>query len=151
MSRTFILLKPDAVQKKICGKVIARFEEAGFLIRGCKMIRLNPDILREHYAHIADKPFYPEVEEFMSSTPVIALVLEGDDVVQKIRNMLGVTDRTKSAPGTIRAEHGVDMMINVAHASDSPETAEIEVRRFFKDEELFAYAVKNTEDLKSAR
>src|SRR3989338_6973591 len=151
MSRTFILLKPDAVQKKICGKVIARFEEAGFLIRGCKMIRLNPDILREHYAHIADKPFYPEVEEFMSSTPVIALVLEGDDVVQKIRNMLGVTDSTKSAPGTIRAEHGVDMMINVAHASDSTETAEIEVRRFFKDEELFAYAVKNTEDLKSAR
>ena len=85
----------------------------------------------------------------MSSTPVIALVLEGDDVVQKIRNMLGVSDSTKSAPGTIRAEHGVDMMINVAHASDSPETAEIEVRRFFKDEELFAYAVKNTEDLKS--
>ena len=139
MQRTLILLKPDAVQKGFTGKVIARFEEAGLRIRGCKMLRLHPDLLREHYAHIAEKPFYPEVEKFMSSVPVIALVLEGKDVVATIRDMLGVTDSRKAAPGTIRAEFGVDQMVNVAHASDSPETAEKEVKRFFSDEELFSY------------
>ncbi|MDD4319738.1 MAG: nucleoside-diphosphate kinase [Candidatus Peribacteraceae bacterium] len=139
MQRTLILLKPDAVSKRITGKVIARFEEAGFTIRGCKMIRPQKDLLREHYAHIAEKPFYPEVEQFMSSAPVIALVLEADDVVAKVRDMLGVTDSRKAAPGTIRAAFGVDQMVNVAHASDSPETAEKEVQRFFKDDELHAY------------
>jgi nucleoside-diphosphate kinase len=139
MQRTLILLKPDAVSKKITGKVISRFEDAGLTIRGCKMIRLSPAVLRDHYAHIAEKPFYPEVEEFMKSVPVIALVLEGEDVVAKIRDMLGVTDSRKAAKGTIRAEFGVDQMVNVAHASDSPETAEKEVKRFFKDEELFQY------------
>jgi len=139
MQRTLILLKPDALEKRICGKVIARFEEAGFTIRGCKMIRLAPALLREHYAHIADKPFYPEVEQFMSSTPVVALVIEGQDVVERVRQMLGVTDSRKAAPGTIRAEYGKDQMVNVAHASDSPETAEKEVRRFFSEEELFSY------------
>ncbi len=139
MQRTLILLKPDAVTKRFVGKVITRFEDAGFIVRGCKMIRLDPAVLKEHYAHIADKPFYPEVEAFMSSAPVVALVLEADEVVAKMRDMLGVTDSRKAAPGTIRAELGVDQMVNVAHASDSPETAEKEVKRFFKDSELFPY------------
>lgn len=139
MQRTLILLKPDAVNKRVCGKVIDRFERAGLRIHGCKMIRLTPAVLRDHYAHIADKPFYPEVEKFMGSLPVIAIVLEADDAVAKVRDMLGVTDSRKAAPGTIRAELGVDQMINVAHASDSPETAEKEVERFFKREELFEY------------
>lgn len=139
MQRTLILLKPDAVEKKICGKVIARFEEAGLKISGIKMIRLAPSLLREHYAHIAEKPFYPEVEAFMSSLPVIAMVLEGEDVVAKVREMLGVTDSRKAAPGTLRAQFGKDQMVNVAHASDSPETAEKEVKRFFGEGELFAY------------
>ena len=137
--RTLILLKPDAVMKKICGKVLSRFEEAGLFIRGCKMIHLSPKLLRDHYAHIADKPFYPEVEKFMASVPVIALVLEGSDIVNRVRDMLGVTDSRKAAPGTIRAEFGEDTMANVAHASDSVETAEKEVKRFFADAELFAY------------
>ncbi len=139
MQRTLILLKPDAVSKKICGKVISRFEEAGFAIRGCKMMHLSPEILKDHYAHIADKPFYPEVETFMRSVPVIALALEGDDIIAKIRDMLGVTDSRKAAPGTIRAEFGVDMMVNVAHASDGPEAADAEVHRFFAESELFNY------------
>ena len=139
MERTLILLKPDAVTKKFCGKVIDKFESAGLTIRGCKMMNLSSAILKEHYAHIADKPFYPEVEKFMQSSPVIALVLEGDNVVAGMRDMLGVTDSRKAAPGTLRATFGVDMMVNVAHASDSPETAEKEVARFFKKEELFAY------------
>ncbi|MBI5155676.1 nucleoside-diphosphate kinase [Candidatus Peregrinibacteria bacterium] len=139
MERTLILLKPDAVSKKICGKVITRFEDAGFTIRGCKMIHLSKSLLRDHYAHIAEKPFYPQVEEFMQSAPVIALVLEGDDIVAKMRDMLGVTDSRKAATGTIRQEFGVDMMVNVAHASDSPETAVKEVARFFSEAELFVY------------
>lgn len=139
MQRTLILLKPDTVSKKLCGKVITRFEEAGLKICGAKMIHLDPALLREHYAHIADKPFYPEVEKFMHSVPVIALVLEGDNAVESVRTMLGVTDSRKAAQGTLRAQYGVDQMVNVAHASDSPETAEKEVKRFFKDEELFEY------------
>lgn len=139
MQRTLILLKPDAVTKKITGKVLSRFEDAGFTVRGCKMIKLSKEVLRDHYAHIADKPFYPEVEDFMGSAPVIALVLEGDDVVAKVRDMLGVTDSRKAAPGTLRATYGVDQMVNVAHASDGPEAADKEVARFFKNEELFVY------------
>lgn len=139
MQRTLILLKPDAVSQKICGKVLSRFEEAGLKICGMKMIHLDPSLLREHYAHIADKPFYPEVEQFMSSVPVIAMVLEGEEAVAKVREMLGVTDSRKAAPGTIRAAYGKDQMVNVAHASDSPETAQKEVRRFFAESELFTY------------
>lgn len=139
MEHTLILLKPDAIEKKICGQVITRFEDAGLHIRGCKMIRLDPKVLRDHYAHIADKPFYPEVEKFMGSKPVIALVIEGKDVIEKTRDMLGVTDSRKAAAGTIRKEFGVDMMVNVAHASDSPEAADKEIHRFFSEEELFEY------------
>ena len=109
------------------------------MIRGCKMIRLTPEILREHYAHIADKPFYPEVEGFMSSVPVIAMVLEADGIVDTMREMLGVTDSREAAPGTLRAEYGEDQMINVCHASDSSEAAEAEVKRFFAEEEVFSW------------
>ena len=130
MERTLILLKPDAVAGKFCGKVISRFEEAGLKVTGCKMLMLTPAILREHYAHVADKPFYPEIEEFMSLTPVIALILEGQDSIAKVRDMLGVTDSRKAAPGTLRASFGKDVMINVAHASDSAEAAEVEVNQF---------------------
>lgn len=139
MERTLILLKPDAVTKKFCGKVITRFEDAGLKVCGCKMMNLDATVLREHYAHIADKPFYPEVEKFMQSAPVIALVLEGENSIALIRDMLGVTDSRKAAPGTLRATLGVDMMVNVAHASDSPESAEKEVARFFMKEELYVY------------
>lgn len=138
MQKTLILLKPDAVQKKFCGKVISRFEEAGFTIRGCKMITPSADVWKEHYAHVADEPFYPEIEEFMMSSPVIAIVLEGENVIDDVREMLGVTNSKEAAPGTLRNEFGTDMMINVAHASDSEETSKIEIERFFKSEELFS-------------
>lgn len=139
MQRTLILLKPDAVKNRFCGKVITRFEDAGFVIRGCKMMQLTPAVLKEHYAHVADKPFYPEIEAFMSSTPVLAMVIEGENVVERVREMLGVTDSKKAAEGTIRNVLGTDMMINVAHASDSAQAAEAEVKRFFSESELFEY------------
>lgn len=137
--KTLILFKPDAVSKQLCGKVLARFEENGLKIRGLKMFRCTDALLREHYAHIADKPFFPEVMGFMRQTPVIAMALEGKNAVQRVRDLLGPTDSTKAAPGTIRGDFGVDVMVNVCHASDSPETAAAELKRFFKDGELFDY------------
>lgn len=137
--RSLILCKPDCVAKKLCGEVIKRFEEAGFAIRGAKMISLSDDLLKNHYAHVADKPFFPEIVEFMQSTPVIALVLEGEDVIGRVRDMLGPTNSKEADPGTIRGDYGTDMMVNVCHASDSPENGEIEVKRFFEEDELFSY------------
>jgi nucleoside-diphosphate kinase len=130
---TLILLKPDCVSKKICGEVISRFEKAGYTIRGTKMLRLTSEVLREHYAHIADKPFFPEVEGFMSSGPVIAVALSGEGVIDGVRELLGPTDSRKADKGTIRGDFGVDMMVNVVHASDSPENAKAELKRFFGD------------------
>ena len=137
MERTLILLKPDAVTGHFCGKVISRFEDAGFSIRGCKMILLTPAILREHYAHVADKPFYPEIEKFMHSRPVIMVALQGKDAVQRVRDLLGPTDSRKAPKGTIRGDFGTEMMKNVVHASDSVDNAKAELARFFKPEELF--------------
>jgi len=137
--RSLILLKPDCVKKAHCGAVIDRFEKAGFLIRGTKMMQLSDEILAEHYSHVADKPFFPSIAEFMQSAPVIAIVLEGDDVVSKVRGMLGPTNSKEADAGTIRGDFGEDMMINVCHASDSPENGEIEVKRFFKADEVLSY------------
>ena len=137
METTLILLKPDCLTKGHCGDVLQRFEKGGFRIRGCKMMRLDRKLLLEHYAHIAQKPFFPEVEEFMQSAPVIAVALAADGVVEKVRELLGPTDSKKAAKGTIRGDFGVDVMINVVHASDSLETAKVELVRFFQPGELF--------------
>ena len=138
---TLILLKPDCVQKGHCGDVIQRFEAQGFKLRGIKMLRLTEKLLLEHYAHIASRPFFPEVQNFMQLTPVVALAVEGDDVVARVRDLLGPTNSKDAAPGTIRGDFGVDMMINVVHASDSVENAKVELERFFAPGELFDYAL----------
>lgn len=139
MDTTLILLKPDCIAGRKAGEVLKRFEEAGFQIRGCKMFRADSAILREHYAHIASKPFFPEVEAFMKSTPVIALALSGDKAVDRVRDIIGPTDSKKAAKGTLRGDYGVDVMVNIVHASDSDENAAIELKRFFRDGELFDY------------
>ncbi|HVT72985.1 MAG TPA: nucleoside-diphosphate kinase [Lacunisphaera sp.] len=138
MQRTFIIFKPDCMTQKHVGNVLNRFEAAGFAVVGCKMMRLTPDLLRKHYAHVADKPFYPEIEAFMSSRPVIVMALQGENIVQKVRDLLGPTDSRKAAKGTIRGDFGTEMMKNVCHASDSVENAKLELERFFKPEELYA-------------
>lgn len=137
MQKTLIILKPDCMQQKHVGNVLGRFEKAGFEIVGAKMIRLTPALLRDHYAHVASKPFYPEIERFMSSRPVIVAALRGEDVVAKVRDLLGPTDSKKAPKGTIRGDFGTDMMTNVVHASDSDENAKVELARFFKPEELY--------------
>jgi nucleoside-diphosphate kinase len=136
---TLILFKPDAVAKSMAGQVLARFEAAGLRIRGIKMLKFSDALLSEHYAHIASKPFFPDVQRFMQQTPVIALALSGDNVVARVRDLLGPTDSRKAAKGTIRGDLGEDMMVNVCHASDSLEAAAVELKRFFADGELFRY------------
>jgi nucleoside-diphosphate kinase len=136
---TLILFKPDAVSKNLTGEVLSRFEKAGFHIRGIKMMQLDDAILREHYAHVADKPFFPDIVAFMSRTPVIALALEGEDVIAKVRDLLGPTNSKAAPAGTIRGDFGEDMMVNVCHASDSPEAAAAEIKRFFRDGEVFSF------------
>jgi len=136
---TLILFKPDAVANKIVGSVLARFQAEGFQIRGIKMMQLTEALLQEHYAHVADKPFFPEIVAFMSKTPVVALALEGENAITRVRDLLGPTDSKKAEKGTIRGDFGADMMTNVCHASDSPEAAAEEVRRFFRPEEIFSF------------
>jgi nucleoside-diphosphate kinase len=136
---SLILFKPDAIENNIVGSVLARFQSEGFIIRGIKMMQLDDAILREHYSHVADKPFFPEITEFMSRTPVIALALEGNDVIDRVRSLLGPTNSNEAPEGTIRGDFGEDMMVNVCHASDGPDTAAAELARFFKDDELFSY------------
>jgi len=137
MERTLILYKPDAFTVRKVGAAISRFEQAGFEIAACKMIHLDSAILREHYAHIASLPFFPEIEGFMSSRPVIAMVLKGEGVVARVRNLVGPTNSATAPAGTIRGDWGTDKMHNIVHASDSPEAAAVEIKRFFKDGEVF--------------
>lgn len=140
---SLILFKPDAISKNIVGTVLARFQAEGFVVRGMKMMALSDELLAEHYAHIADKPFFPSVRGFMQETPVIAMALEGENVITRVRDLLGPTDSTEAAAGTIRGDFGFKdgdaKMRNVCHASDGPETAAAELKRFFADGELFAY------------
>ncbi len=138
MEKTLIILKPDCMERRLCGTVLARFEAAGFEILASKMTRLTTAQLREHYAHVADKPFYPEIEAFMSSRPVIVAVLVGDNVISRVRELLGPTNSKVAPKGTIRGDFGTEMMRNVCHASDSPAAAEAEVHRFFRQDEVFA-------------
>jgi nucleoside-diphosphate kinase len=137
MAKTLIILKPDCMAQKHAGAVIDRFEKEGFQICACKMMKLSSELLREHYDHVADKPFFPEIELFMSSRPVIVMALEGNDVIDRVRKILGPTNSKEAPAGSIRGDMGTDMMKNIAHASDSPEAAETEIKRFFAPEELY--------------
>jgi nucleoside-diphosphate kinase len=131
MEETLIILKPDCMEKRVAGEVITRFEKAGFEIVASKIMQLDGPILREHYAHVADKPFFPAIEEFMSSLPVMPMILRGEGVIAKVRDLLGPTNSKEAPKGTIRGDLGTDMMRNVVHASDGPETAAAEKKRFF--------------------
>ena len=136
MQRSLILLKPDCVKKSLVGQVISRLESAGYSIIASKVVQLDDALLHEHYSHVADLPFFPEIAEFMSSCPVIALVLEGEEVIQGVRDLIGPTDSTIAPKGTIRGDLGTDRMKNMVHASDSPESALAEINRFFEADQI---------------
>ena len=131
---TLILVKPDAVAEGLTGQVLARLEKEGMKILNCRMLRLDGPLLKDHYSHIAHLPFFPEIEKFMSSGPVIAVALRGQKAIERVRELLGPTDSAKAPKGTIRGDWGKDKMRNVLHASDSAETAKAELRRFFGTE-----------------
>lgn len=133
MEETLIILKPDCMEKGLAGEVISRFEKAGFGIVGAKVITLDSAVLREHYAHVADLPFFPDIEAFMSSRPVMPMLLSGENVIAVVRDLLGPTNSKEAPAGTIRGDLGTDMMRNVVHASDSAESAAIEKKRFFPE------------------
>ena len=136
MEETLVLLKPDCLEGRKCGEVLKRFEEAGFDVFAVKMMRLSDEILREHYSHLADKPFFPEIQGFMQSSPVVAIAMRGENAITRVRDMVGPTDSTIADKGTIRGDFGQDKMRNVVHASDSVENGQAELKRFFAEGEL---------------
>ena len=135
--KTFIILKPDCMEKKLLPVVMQKFLNAGLDIVACKMAQLDEKILAEHYAHIADKPFYPPLVAYMTRSPVIMAILKGDNAVARVRKLLGCTNSLEAPAGTIRGEYGVDSRENVVHASDSVENAMIDIDRFFSNAEIF--------------
>ncbi len=139
MERALVIVKPDGVQRGLVGEVIRRFEAKGLKMIGLKMMTLNEAVLREHYAHIADKPFYPGVESFMKSSPVVVMCIEGLQCVNAIRILCGITKAREADAGTIRGDFAMSVACNVVHASDTPENGIAEVKRFFKPDELFSY------------
>ncbi len=136
MERTLIILKPDAVQRSLMGEIISRFEKKGLQLAGAKFMRIPVATAETHYAPHKGKPFYDGLVKFMTSSPVLVLVLEGKDVIAISRAMMGATFGSKAAPGTIRGDFGVSNSFNLIHGSDSPEAADRELKLFFKPEEL---------------
>jgi len=137
--KTLVLVKPDAMQRGLVGEITSRFERKGLKMVGCKMMTLDEAILKEHYAHIADKPFFGGLAKFMSSTPVVVMCWEGLEVVDAVRLTVGITKSREAEAGSIRGDFAMSISCNVIHASDSVENAKAEVARFFKSDEIFEY------------
>ena len=139
MERSLILLKPDCVQRRLVGKIISRFEEKAINVIAMKLIQVTPELSKQHYAEHVEKPFYPGLEEFITGAPVVAMVLEGLEVIRVVREMLGATNGLKAAPGTIRGDYSSSRQMNLVHASDGPEASAREIALYFKEEEICAY------------
>ena len=131
MERTLVLLKPDAVERKLAGEIISRFEKRDLRIVDLKLLQVTRETAQEHYSHVSHLPIYSDMIDFIISGPVIAAVIEGERVIQMVRAMLGSTKSYESSPGTIRGDYGSHSFKNLVHASDSHESAEIEIKRFF--------------------
>ncbi|MFO7171819.1 MAG: nucleoside-diphosphate kinase [Bacillota bacterium] len=139
MERSFVMVKPDGVQRGLVGEVIRRLERRGLKLVAAKFMRVPRELAEKHYEALKDKPFFPGLIDFITSGPVLAMVWEGPGAIGVIRSTMGATDPAKAAPGTIRADFALDVSRNVVHGSDSPETAEREIALWFRPEELVAY------------
>jgi nucleoside-diphosphate kinase len=139
VQRTLVLIKPDAVQRELVGEIVTRFERKGLKTVALKMTHLDETTLTEHYGHLKDKGFFKDLLKFMMQTPVIAMVLEGYDIIEVVRVLIGSTNPRQADAGTIRSDLSMNVPSNIIHASDSIEAAEVEIKRFFKDDELFTY------------
>ena len=131
MERTYIMLKPDCIKRGLMGEVIARIEKKGYKIIDAKMMNLNESVLREHYAHLEDKPFFPDIVKYMTSGPVMGMVVEGENAVKGMRILMGATKFEEAQAGTIRGDYAFNTTENLIHGSDSQENADIEIKRFF--------------------
>jgi nucleoside-diphosphate kinase len=138
MERTLILLKPDCVQRRLMGRVIARFEDKGFNIIAMKMLRVTPELAKKHYAEHVTKPFYPGLEAFITGGPIVAAIVEGLEAIRVVREMLGATSGLKAAAGTIRGDYSASRQMNLVHASDGPDAAKREIALYFSPDEICA-------------
>lgn len=143
MEKTLVIFKPSAIDRRLVGRILSRIEDKGFIIAGMKMMQLDEKILKEHYSHLVDKPFFPSLVESMTSTPVIVACLAGVEAVRVFREMTGVTNGRNAAPGTLRGDYCMSSQTNIVHASDSVDNAKIELARFFSPEEIFDYTPAN--------
>lgn len=139
MQRTLVLLKPDAVQRRLMGQIISRFEAKGLNVVAMKMLRVTPELAREHYAEHVEKPFYPSLEAFITSAPIVAMAVEGLEAITVVREMLGATSGLKAAPGTIRGDFSSSRQMNLVHASDGEQAAGRELGLYFDDEDFCEY------------
>lgn len=139
LERSLVLLKPDCVQRRLAGEVISRFEQKGLNIVAMKMLQVTPELSKKHYAEHVSKPFYPNLESFITASPIVALVVEGLEVIRVVREMLGATSGLKAAPGTIRGDYSSSRQMNLVHASDGPEAAAREIELYFSKDQLFSY------------
>ena len=140
MEQSLIIIKPDAIQRGLIGKIITRFEDKGLKISAMKMMHWEDALLDEHYAHLTDKPFYPGIKKFMQSAPVIVMVISGIGAIAAIRTIVGPTKGFEASAGTIRGDFSMSTQSNSVHASDSPESAIDEIKRFFTKEEVLDYS-----------
>jgi nucleoside-diphosphate kinase len=144
MERTLVLLKPDAVQRRLIGRIISRIEEKGLKIVGLKMIRVSRELAEKHYAEHREKPFYPELVSFITSAPVVAMVVEGPKAVETVRKMMGKTNPLEAEPGTIRGDFGLSVTMNLIHGSDSQASAAREIALFFREDEILSYTTADS-------
>ena len=136
MEQTFIMIKPDAVQRNLIGEIIQRFEKRGFTLIGSKLMQIDNQLAKQHYEEHRDKPFFDDLVKFITSGPVFAMVWEGENIIEISRKMIGDTDPKEALPGTIRGDYGVAIRQNIVHGSDSPESAEREINLFFDRTQL---------------
>ncbi|MDD5189630.1 MAG: nucleoside-diphosphate kinase [Dehalococcoidales bacterium] len=138
MERSLVLIKPDAMKRNYAGAILARFQEKGLKLIALKMLHMDAALAQRHYAVHADKPFFKDLVSYITSTPIVAIVFEGNNAIETIRKTMGATDPKKAEKGTIRADFGIDIQNNAVHGSDSPENAVKEIKLFFKDSEIHA-------------
>jgi nucleoside-diphosphate kinase len=139
LEHTLVIIKPDAVQRGLIGEIIARFERRGLRIAAMKMMQVDEPLARRHYAIHEGKPFFEPLIRYITSSPVVVMVLEGNDVIETVRRTMGATNPSEATPGTIRADFGLEIGRNLVHGSDGPETAAFEVPLFFAEDEILSY------------
>lgn len=141
IQKSFVMMKPDAVQRRLMGKILSRFEEKGLQIVAVKLMQIDEDLAKTHYGEHADKPFFGSLIEYITSSPSLAMVIEGEEAISTIRKLVGATNPLEADLGTIRGDFAMDIGRNIIHASDSPDSAEREINLFFNEDEICDYEI----------